>query len=361
MNARVTLALALAVGIGVAAWAWVAPPEPEETRSPSPAAGPPGNARPLPRGERPAPQLALAPAPRFAAAPGRPSVRPPTPSQEFLQARQYKALYERLKNSPEGTTPEGEYVLHQILRRCAVVRDGEARRSGERRGERREEFVAALPESDPYRDKRIAAFDDVVLNPCAGLEGLSVTQGELDKLLAGSAAAGDPRARALAIEEELRRARRNQAGNVTLTDAHVESLRSAASSGDPAAVLIAGRVLSSTWRDYSVRIGPEGRPAEPQALHSAWQVVACDLGYPCGESNPRLLAACAFQGHCEATSLPDYIYYYASSPHDSHLVNQYRGIVRNAVDSGDWSALQVVRGPAPAGRRFYFSPMGPRR
>ncbi len=355
MKPRIALLSGLALALAVGAWALLSPPAPESA--------PPAPAR---AGNPPAAELAPArasrtesePASRPRAVPSppvfRPVALPPSPSRDFLRARQYKALYERLKNSPEGATPEGWYVLHQILRRCAAVTDGGPRRNVFR-PERRDSFVASIPASDPDREKRIAAFDDVVLNPCAGLESVSVTQAELDKLLADSAAGGDPRARALAIEQELLRDRRSHGRSVTLTDAQVESLRAVAASRDPAAILTVGQVLSSSWSDFSLRIGPDGPPVDQRALHNAWQVVACDLGYPCGEGNSRVLAACAFQGHCDATSLPDYLYYYAGSPHESNLVNQYRSILRNAVDTGDWSALQVVRGPTPPGRRHFFS------
>ena len=69
--------------------------------------------------------------------------------------------------------------------------------------------------------------------------------------------------------------------------------------------------------------------------------------------------ACALQGHCNAQSYPDHLFYYASSPHDSQMLASYRALLRNAIDSGDWSQISVVRGlPAPA-NRINFLP-GPR-
>jgi hypothetical protein len=90
----------------------------------------------------------------------------------------------------------------------------------------------------------------------------------------------------------------------------------------------------------------------------AFQLLACDYGYPCDDSNPRVLSACAFQGHCNASSLADFIYYYGASPNDSQLMSQYRELLRTAVETGNWSQLAVVRGgarplPPPV------SPLGP--
>jgi hypothetical protein len=38
---------------------------------------------------------------------------------------------------------------------------------------------------------------------------------------------------------------------------------------------------------------------------------------------------------------------------------QYRGIIRNAIETGDWSQLRILRAESPAGRGPMFVP-GPR-
>ena len=72
-----------------------------------------------------------------------------------------------------------------------------------------------------------------------------------------------------------------------------------------------------------------------------------------------MLQDCAIQGHCEATSFPDYVYYYGSSPHDSQLLMQYRQVLYDAIRTGDWSQVAVVRGQPAGGNRITFVP-GPR-
>ena len=65
---------------------------------------------------------------------------------------------------------------------------------------------------------------------------------------------------------------------------------------------------------------------------------------------------------CTAQNLADYIYYYGSSPNDSQLMSQYEQVLRNAVQTNNWSQVQVVRGqpdpvlPNPPPR---FFPPGP--
>ena len=271
---------------------------------------------------------------------------------DYLKAKSYKALYDRLKSTPDGQTPEGWFVLYEILRQCANVPDRDTRRPAPRQvSANRDEFLRNIPANDPQRDKRIAAFDDVRGNRCAGLEGVSIGQADLNKLLADAVQGGDPKARAVAVEQDTWRARRIGGGPTTLSDAQVETLQGVLGSKDPAAMVIAGRLLSNAWQDFAVRIGgPEGQIAEPRALFNAWQVLACDYGYPCDTSNERVLSECAFQGHCDASSLQDFIFYYAASPHDSQLVSQYQAILRNAVETGDWSQVSVIRGVRPPRR-----------
>jgi hypothetical protein len=272
---------------------------------------------------------------------------------EFLAAKQYRALYDRLKSTAEGTTAEGAYVLYEIANRCATITDRPARRNfggaAKPLDQRREEFLAALQPTDSLRAKRVAAFEEVNTNRCLGFEGVAMTQADLAKMLADAVSLGDPKAKALAIEQEINAARRGRWDSGTLSETQIDGLRQAIGTRDPAAMVLAGRLLSTGYNDLTMRIGPDGQVAEPRAMYNAWQILACDYGYPCGENNDRLLQACAYQSHCDASSLPDYLHYYASSPHDSQLIAQYQGLLRTAIETGDWSQLNLVRGPRPPG------------
>lgn len=276
---------------------------------------------------------------------------------EYRQAKAYRALYDRLRSSPEGGTAEGLYVTYDILHKCATVIDRPYRRIAAVKPieQRREEFLAALPPNDPQRDKRIAAFESEAVNRCAGFEGLAITQADLGKLLTDAASAGDPKAQAVSVEQEIWQARRaGQWRTATLSDTQISTLEQAIGTKDPEAMVVAGRLLSNTWNELTVRIGPDAQAVDPRAFYNAWQVLACQYGYPCGADNQRLLDECAYNGHCEATTLPDYLYYYASSPHESELVAQYQSVLRGAIENGDWSQLTTTRGPNPAGNRSVF-------
>jgi len=291
-----------------------------------------------------------------ASAPTAPS-RPPTVFDEFLRAAQYRAIYDRLRNSAEGETAEGRLVLWEVLRNCATVTEGR-RYSYRPPVPKRDDFLAGIAPTDPQRDARIAAYDAFVTNRCQGFEGVAIAQADLDKLLAASASAGDPRAKALSLEQELWMARRSQGrDSVVLSDNHIDTLKQLANTKDPEAIRVAGRVMANSWADTSIRLGQQ--QVEQRPFMNAWLVVACEFGQPCGTDTPRLQQACALQGHCSAQTYPDYVYHYSSSPHESQLIAQYRAVLRNAIDTGDWSQLSIVRGLPSTPGRITFVP-GPR-
>ena len=356
---RGSIAVALScLGLVFAAAWWLASSPPMETTSENPAAPvSPGEQQVAPtrRVEGFPPEAAR---PRAASAPARPArVLPPTLFGEMVKARQLKPLYDRLKDSPEGQTAEGRLVLYEILNQCATITDRRWR--GRTAIPKRDDLAAQLPPNDPLREKRLAAFDDFTANRCEGFEGVSLTQADLSKILQESAAGGDPRAQALLVERELWQSRRRSDAQATLSDAQLATIKQAVATHDPEAIRVAGRVLSTTWSDYALRIGPDQLAVEPRAFMNAWLVLSCEYGAACGADTPRMLQACALQGHCDATNFPDYLYQYGSTPHDSALVMQYRGILRQALDSGDWSQLHVVRGLPNASSRAWFVP-GPR-
>jgi hypothetical protein len=359
MSSRFLILIAGAVIFGVGAWMALKPPELSELPT---AAASVSETAPRPAGSM-ASSGKLAASSVLSIDPRTDGYRPAPASlrrtvyNDFLDAKQYRALYDRLRNSAEGQTGEGAYVLYEIARACATITDRSPSRNpaaGKTVEQRRDEFLAGIQSNDPLREKRIAAFEEVVVNRCAGFDGVTMTQAELNKMLADAVSMGDPKARALVIELDIQQARRSRWDRGTLSDTQIEDLKQVFATRDPAAILTAGRLLSNTYNDLTLRLGPDGQVVEPRALFNAWQVLSCDYGYPCGSENPRLLSACAYQSHCDATSLPDYLYYYGSTPHDSRLLSQYRNVLRTAVESGDWSQLTVVRGPRPpAAPAFY--------
>ena len=358
MKLRYSLGIPVAAALAVVGWLAVRPaaaPEAPVAAAPAPASK---EATSRPGAGRPA--SAAAP---VVARPSSIALPPPAPTlfNEFLKSRQYRALYDRLRNSAEGETAEGRLVAWEILRNCATITEG--RRYNYRPPvPKREDFVAGIAPNDPHREQRIAAYDEFTTNRCQGFEGVAITQAALDQMLAGAADAGDPRAKALRLEQELWAQRRTQGrDNVALSDQQLDSLKQLAASKDPEAIRVAGRVMANVWADTTLRLGagPQQQAVEQRPFMNAWLVLACEFGQPCGSDTPRMQQACALQGHCNAQTFPDYLFYYTSSPHESQLLAQYRSILRNAIDTGDWSQLSVARGLPTPSTRITFVP-GPR-
>lgn len=286
--------------------------------------------------------------------------RPTSPAKatlysEYLRATELKPLYDRLKGSPEAETADGKLVMYEILKECTE----QGRKRGGNRGfvPTREKFVERLSSTDPQRDKRIAAYDDLVRDKCGGFEGMSTSSADLMKLLESAAAMGSPNARAVHLEQQLLQQRRESGdGRVTLNDAQVRSLQEIASSKDPEAIRAAGRVLSTGWNDYALRFAGDPTPLEARPLMNAWMVLACEYGSNCGADTPRMQQACALQGYCDAEAFPDFLFHYANSPHDTQLMMQYREVLRSAIESGNWSRVTVVRGPEAGGGRGIYWP-----
>lgn len=345
---RVLFVVAVGVVFGAIA-AWLAWP----TQEVAPEAAKVAAAAPVAATQAPvraSPSTVLAISPRHASAPAATRVPIRTgPREELYAAKSYRALWERLKDTPEGATADGAYVLYRIASRCAKVTDRPFWRTpnhGKTNDQVRDEFMKTLAPSDPQHDKRLAAFENVNASRCEGVD-LTMTTADLRSMLAKAADAGSAEARAVQLGEDVAESRRSRWDNGTLTDEQIQNLKQLVATKDPGAMIEAGRLLSNSYRDLVVRDGADGPMLEPRALHNAWTLVACEYGYPCGDDNPRVLQACAFQGHCDASNLQDYLYYYAASPHDSQLMNQYQALLRTAVETGDWSHFTLVRGPRP--------------
>ncbi|HUI99440.1 MAG TPA: hypothetical protein VLY46_04350 [Usitatibacter sp.] len=345
MNARILAFFAALLVLVAAAYLEVKPVDPAELagRSRAAVAPQPSAAELAARAAGAAHAAARVPFPRLAPVPARRSL-----FDELEHAGSYLALYDRLRGSAEGGTAEGLYVQYAILSKCATVTDRPFHRPAQKPIEkRRAEFLEALAPDDPQRAKRIAAFEGASVDHCAGFEGVEVTRADLEKLLAQSAEEGDPKAKAVTVEHQIWQERHSGAwSSASLSDSQISTLEQAIGTRDPEAMVIAGRLLSNSWPNLTVKVGgPDAQPVDPRAFYNAWQILACQYGYDCGTDNAQLMNECAFNAHCDAQSLPDYLYYYASTPHESELLAQYETVLRGAIENGDWSQVVVSRGP----------------
>ncbi|HET9764424.1 MAG TPA: hypothetical protein VFR50_12975, partial [Casimicrobiaceae bacterium] len=195
--------------------------------------------------ERPAPSVVLSiDVSRPSSTAAAPRTKPPmTLAREFEQATALRPLYDRLSAPGAAATPEAKYVLYRILGTCARRTDpAPAVASQADRAERRKQLEASIPDANPLKPVRLKAFDD--LGRCAGMEGITTTKAELDKLLDEAAQQGNAPARALQVQRDL--GSDMPRGGAPATAAQLQVLRDAVASRDPAAIAIAGTVLSNT-------------------------------------------------------------------------------------------------------------------
>ena len=278
--------------------------------------------------------------------------------QEFISRQPLKPLFDRLSAS-SARTPEEDYLLARILDSCARVAGREQRAFD--RDKARAQFVASVAQNDPRRDKRIAAWDEFNKSRCDGIEA-EATPEQIRALLEKAAAGGDPKARARLVERDVWAPFDKADGGLrtgaqrypSMSEAQAEALRQAAQSGDPLALLIAGKLFASTMGDLVIRAGPEGQPIDPRPFHDAWTLLACEQGLACGPEHRDLLEACATRADCDAADLRQHLFYYQHSPQQSQRLYEYYGQLQRATRSGDWSWFTFHRGAPPPGSTYFF-------
>lgn len=284
--------------------------------------------------------------------------------QEYALARDKgrKVLFDRLSQLSTRTAEES-YVLAEIMNDCREMQRMKdlPKPFEEMRAERRARTLASLSDKDPAKAKRMAAWETMsgVSSSCAGFEDFRVTRDEIRAAMARAAEAGDPRARARLVEIDAWAAIRGPEGSYnfqgidskmpSLTDAQLATLREALASNDPAVIMSAGRLLSSSLADVQIRAGPDERAVELRAFWDAWNLVACDAGYDCGPRHQLILSGCFSFGNCDAQDLREYLFFYDNSPQSSQRVAEYQSQITRAIQTGDWSYFQFHRGPPAIG------------
>jgi hypothetical protein len=300
--------------------------------------------------------LSIAPRSRQSGAQATQARRLPPALREFHDAKSYAAIYARLSESTDRTAEE-QWMLAEMLQRCAKIAENEPERFPRWKlggPEARSRYLASLGPDDPDRDKRIAAFDEINFDACAGIANVETSRKEIRGLLEAGAAGGDPKARAALVRQDLDDQRRGPDGKMRfgpdsiprISDANLETLKQAIGSGDPYAMRLAMNTLMGTYQNMSLR-DAQDRPLDGSAAYMAGALVGCDYGFACGADSSWVQNGCAMNGHCDANNLRDYLMYYAASPSSSQVMATYEAAIRNAVGNNDWSFFHFYPGPEP--------------
>jgi len=168
----------------------------------------------------------------------------------------------------------------------------------------------------------------VLAAPCRGLERHSIDPREIVALLKAAAEQGEPHARAhMLIFHEV------AAPKYEL----IRTLPDLLATGDPQVVRDVGTFL--TRGEVSLSYGGDDFDAPVAAI--AWELAACDMGYPCGPMSRIVLTACAYRGYCDEYFYDDAI----ARDEDPDLMaraQRLRGDLVSALRRQDWSWLGVA-------------------
>ncbi len=273
-------------------------------------------------------------------------------SADIAQLRSRKGwgeLHARVSSGPQ--TSEALYMQAEIYSRCAKRTPVANAPATQPLAETRDKFIASLS-GDPNGEQRIAAYEKTKADPCEGLALGEFSKEKLAQMVAAAATAGDPRAQAWLLGEQIERAyfdAQPRPQGYAVSDEQMESIRRLLATGDPGVLTDFQGILSSSLMDGNLRMGPNNERVDLSAMAAALTLVACDLGASCGADSQRLLMHCALQGYCAAGNLYDYTYFYESSPHQAQLLEQYRQALLQMASNRDFSGLRLVREPTTPG------------
>lgn len=283
---------------------------------------------------------------------------------QYREKKDWPQLYQRLKNGPQ--TAEARFLQAELLDRCAKrPPPADGKPAPPTREARREKFIQTLAGNDTQKAARLAAYDALNVDACGELRAIEHNKDEIARLRKEAADAGDVRARARQISDEIFKAYDENANKPRpdggpppsgygISDAQWTAMREILASGDPAAIETLRGIVSSTLTDASIRIGPDKEPIDHRAFWNAWGLAACDFGQNCGADSPQLQSACANQNQCGSASVQDHTYYYDSSPHTAQLVERYRSMFADMIRTGNFDNLTLARGPQGRESTFMF-------
>lgn len=265
---------------------------------------------------------------------------------DYLARRDFPGLFAKVSLLPNDA--EAIFLRAQILESCATRTDQPAGAAPRKTpAERRLEFLQKLPPNAPDTAQRTAAYDSAYSDVCGPLRSIETTSKEIADLLARAQELKDPTALARDLNCEIfnsidQKANGNRAAEIN--DLRFERIRQAIASRNPIAVRVGAGMLANNYRNGAFRIGSDNKPIDVRTMFHAANLLACQYGADC---NVDVLRACANDGKCAANNFDDYLAFYELSPHNAQSVELYRAQLTQMIDSGDFSALQLVKGDQP--------------
>ena len=167
--------------------------------------------------------------------------------------------------------------------------------------------------------------------PCQGFEGIAIDSRQILVLLQEAARQGEPHARARMLLFRDIAAPKSDA---------IAQIPELLATGDPVVVRDVGAFLARG--EVSLRYGDVAVDARTATI--AWELAACDLGYPCGPMSRLVLWQCAFKGYCDAYRYDEAIAR-DEEPQRMALAQRLRGELVYALRRQDWNWLGLGADP----------------
>jgi len=267
----------------------------------------------------PAPVLSSPATPRLHAKPAPPPSRAAFHSTgaRYVEGEDLRRFVER--SAARLYDPQVMYYVSQALEECHAW--GGAADDDEYAA------VTVISYVDPRQWSRSAA-SDALAAPCAGFDRSAIDSRYIFTLLQEAARQGEPHARARML------LLRDIAAPKSDVIAEIPELLA---TGDPSVVRDVGAFLARG--EVSWPYG--GVDVDARTASIAWELAACDLGYPCGPMSRLVLTQCAFKGYCDAYRYDEAIAR-EEDPARMAAAERLRGELVHALRRNDWRWLGLV-------------------
>jgi hypothetical protein len=316
------------------------------------------------------------------------SASAPYKDSELARAYRMRESAQSLLARIAQTPNDGEAlrIKAKILEQCAKVKDDEWREALKdnkrfsemeklRKADPRGTFLKSLPKDDPENPLRTAAFDRLNSRFCEGIEDTEITKAELNSLYAASAKLGDVPSIArefacgiasatpkMSLNASFSEQMNKEPVRIELTQAKQAQLQELLRAGHPESLSYVMWVMNQDFSNVKVRLpGQSGTRQDLQNFttkRALQELIACDLGKPCaGTNNLDLDRRCAYQGQCNLQSIPDAIHFHELSPASSQGVELTRQALRDAIATGNFTAMKFEPVESSAADSIYFSNM----
>lgn len=248
---------------------------------------------------------------------------PRSMAEEFENATDLRAFYDKYAVDLNRATPETRYFLQKALMQCFLVANKGIEGA-------KAIMVKTIPPNDPNKELRLAAKTKIEFDRCAGFQGRAITIDEIDEMGRLAIDGKCPLALAENLTRQLYTDEPGKADEAKEIAKKLLEQRNPYAFTQVAAFISTGQPIQ--------KMGDE--TISKEVFAGAWSLAECHYGADCGPNNKTLLAVCAGFGQCGADSVEDFVKKFViKSSDDYEKILKYRDYLIAAIDKQDWSKL----------------------